>query len=280
MKYIYKNSLTNNELITTIYKSSCDSTLNHIDYHPHYEIYFCRNATPQKFFFNGEEYFFDKPIIALTTPYTTHSILSTESSQTTDNQRPFERFIVYFNKSLLESLQKHIIPGKLFTLNSTILFELNQTAVNTLSKTFSIVFSDDVSSQGKIGLIIFILNYIFQNPNVTNKTVCAESNATITNILKYIDANISQELNADKIATQFFISRAKLDRDFKKYVGNSFHNIVKECKLSTAIDYLQQTNLPVSEISRLCGFSSENYFYSFFKSLTGITPNKFRKFQE
>lgn len=277
MKYIYKNSLGNNEPIATIYKSSCDPTLNHIDYHPHYEIYFCRNAIPQKFFFNGKEYFFDKPIVTLTMPYTTHSILSTETSKNNDTQQPFERFIIYFDKSLLESMDKRIIPSKLYKSTSTILFEPNENAVNTLSQIFTIAFFNETNSQEKIGLLIFLLNYLFQDKNITNKTVCAESSEVITNILKYIDANISQELNADKIASQFFISRAKLDRDFRKYVGNTFHNIVEECKLSTAIKYLQQTTLPISEISRLCGFNNEYYFYSFFKKLTGTTPSKFRR---
>lgn len=276
MDYLYKNSLLDNELITTIYKNSCDPTLNHVDYHPHFEIYFCNKHLPQKLFFNGEEYFFDKPIIALTAPYTPHSILLKNDKPNGDKPLYFERRVIYFSKYILKLFDKQFIPNELESLRSTIIFELSGQGVETLTSAYNLLMQPNTSQSEKIPLLVHILNYLFRNGDITNTTTCLKTSDTITSILQYIQTNLAGNLDANTIARQFFISRAKLDRDFRKYVGNSFHNVVNECRFVESINLLQQTDLPIGEIGRLCGFKNEYYFYSFFKSKTNMTPSKFR----
>jgi AraC-like DNA-binding protein len=276
MDYLYKNSLSSNELITTIYKNSCDPTLNHVDYHPHFELYFCNKNLPQKLFFNGEEYFFNKPIVALTSPYTPHSILLKNDRPDSDKPLYFERRVIYFNEYVLKLFDKQFLPNELETLRSTIIFELSEQGIETLTSVYNLLMKPHTSASEKIPLLIHIINYLFRSNDVTRRTTCHKTSDTMTSILQYIRKNLAGNLDANFIAKQFFISRAKLDRDFRKYVGNSFHNVVKECRFVEAINLLQQTDLPIGEISQLCGFKNEYYFYSFFKTKANMTPTKFR----
>ena len=179
MDYLYKNSLSANELITTIYKNSCDQTLNHVDYHPHFEIYFCNKHLPQKLFFNGEEYFFDKPIIALTAPYTPHSILLKNDNPNGDKPLYFERRVIYFSKYILKLFDKQFIPNELESLRSTIIFELSGQGVETITSLYNLLMQPNTSSSEKIPLLVHIINYLFRNTNITNKTICHKTSDTI-----------------------------------------------------------------------------------------------------
>jgi transcriptional regulator GlxA family with amidase domain len=102
-------------------------------------------------------------------------------------------------------------------------------------------------------------------------------NEEIPRILEYVYRNVSADLNADTIARAFNISRAKLDRDFRQYVGRTVHQTVIDCRLSTAIDLLKNTDRTVAQIAADCGFESEYYFYSFCKRNTGSTPSALRR---
>ena len=43
------------------------------------------------------------------------------------------------------------------------------------------------------------------------------------------------------------------------------------------IEYMQETNLPISDICIRCGYSSSNSFYKAFKRIYGVSPNAYRQ---
>ncbi|MBQ7365153.1 MAG: helix-turn-helix transcriptional regulator, partial [Clostridia bacterium] len=72
-------------------------------------------------------------------------------------------------------------------------------------------------------------------------------------------------------------SRAKLDRDFRRYVGRTVHTTVMDCRLSAAVALLKRSDLTVAEVAARSGFESEYYFYAFCKRNTGMTPTELRR---
>ena len=72
-------------------------------------------------------------------------------------------------------------------------------------------------------------------------------------------------------------SHVHLIREFKKYFNCSIVEYLREVKISFAIDYLKHSNLSISEISILLGFSSVSHLNHIFKEKTGKTPLQYRK---
>lgn len=57
----------------------------------------------------------------------------------------------------------------------------------------------------------------------------------------------------------------------------SYQAILSETRKELARHYLQQTVLPVAEISFMLGFNETNSFYRAFRTWTGTTPDKIRR---
>ena len=72
-------------------------------------------------------------------------------------------------------------------------------------------------------------------------------------------------------------SHVHLIREFKNYFGCSIVEYLRKVKISFATDYLKHSNLSISEISILLGFSSVSHLNHIFKETTGKTPLQYRK---
>ena len=66
--------------------------------------------------------------------------------------------------------------------------------------------------------------------------------------------------------------------DFRDATGKTPHNFIDMCRINQAKKLLiSKNNFSISEISSLCGFSSETYFFPFFQKHTGLSPSEYRR---
>ncbi|WP_441293095.1 SDR family NAD(P)-dependent oxidoreductase [Sorangium sp. KYC3313] len=77
----------------------------------------------------------------------------------------------------------------------------------------------------------------------------------------------------ETIARRLGLSKRTLQRRIDDE-GTSFQQILKETREALARHYLEETSLPVAEISFLLGFSEPNSFYRGFRAWTGTTPDQ------
>lgn len=265
MNYLYKNLLSASEKLNTVYKTSYNPTFDHLDYHPHFELYYCPKGINQRVKIFGKDYNINKPCIILSMPYTVHFMMP-------ENDVPeFERYVVYFSRELIDSFGNWIINKDLFTKTSIFFIENNKVIVELLKPVFDLNLPQ---SQRALAFINFLCASDIEK-TVPYKVINAEN--TIVSILEYLNNNIDKDLDGDKVAKNFHISRATLDRIFKKYVGQSLHKTVMELRLNSALTLLKTTDLSIKEIALKCGFISEEYFYSFFKKHLGVTPLSYKK---
>lgn len=98
----------------------------------------------------------------------------------------------------------------------------------------------------------------------------------ILNIIKYIKENIKEtNLNVEKLADDFSLSRSQLYRKIKVLTGLSANELIRKIRLERAKELLQENDdISISEISYLVGFSSPSYFSKSFKDYFGILPNE------
>ena len=93
----------------------------------------------------------------------------------------------------------------------------------------------------------------------------------------YIKEYCAQPLTLDTVAKHFGFSREYFSTLFKSVIGFGFSYYLNQMRISKASTLLLSTQLPVGEVSRLCGFNDSNYFSAVFKKTLSVTPLQFRE---
>lgn len=88
-----------------------------------------------------------------------------------------------------------------------------------------------------------------------------------------------QNLCIAKIADAVELSASYAAKIFKDCLGISWADYCMEYRMSRATELLISHEYSVKEIASAVGFANENYFYTLFKKIHGVTPNEFRKQQ-
>ena len=100
----------------------------------------------------------------------------------------------------------------------------------------------------------------------------------IQTILELVDSNLSNpNLSVVFLAGEVHLSVNYLRSIFKENTGDSLSNYIIQKKLELICHLLADTNTSLQDISDQLGFSTKNYFFTFFKKHMGTTPNEYRK---
>ena len=89
--------------------------------------------------------------------------------------------------------------------------------------------------------------------------------------------NYNNDISALDCAKAVNISYSYFSRTFQKITGKQFRRYLNEIRINHAEKLMMLTNRSITEIAMECGFNDVSYFISQYKSLRGVTPNKFRK---
>jgi AraC-like DNA-binding protein len=103
-----------------------------------------------------------------------------------------------------------------------------------------------------------------------------ESNSRVS-IHQIMQNNFSYNLSIADLANLSCRSVSTFKRDFKKHFNETPARWVLMKRLNMAKELLQNTSLPVTEVSMECGFENSAHFSRVFKDKTGISPLHFRQ---
>ncbi len=95
--------------------------------------------------------------------------------------------------------------------------------------------------------------------------------------LRYVEENFHRDLKMDEVARLHGFSASAFSREFKRYTGRTFSQVLSDRRLDYARSLLQGTRLSVTQVSSAAGFRSFSYFFHWFKSQTGSSPAEYRK---
>ena len=93
-----------------------------------------------------------------------------------------------------------------------------------------------------------------------------------------IDSDISAELSLHTLAEKQGITSGYLATVFKKEVGKTVSEYLRDKRVQYAMHLLGSTSLQIQTIATHCGIVDVQYFSKIFKKQTGKTPNEFRKY--
>lgn len=149
---------------------------------------------------------------------------------------------------------------------------------NSSSKEYNNLTPMVLTSAVQIFIVSLLSNY--QSP--TNKPIITKmqqkyDNELLGEIALYIQENIYSPLNVEDICQRFSLSRSSIQTLFAKNLNTSPKQYISDLKFAKAKQMIKESTYSISEIARICGFSSIHYFSRVFKEKYGITPTSYAK---
>lgn len=83
--------------------------------------------------------------------------------------------------------------------------------------------------------------------------------------------------NINTIANELYLTPAYFSRVFKRKMGMTCMEFIKNYRINLAKELLQNTDLSIQQISEKTGYATVYYFSQQFKQVTGESPGNFRK---
>ena len=98
-------------------------------------------------------------------------------------------------------------------------------------------------------------------------------NPTVEEIVRYLNAHLSESITLDDLSARFFISKYYLNTVFKKYTGTTVMNYVTHKRLAAARQSIRR-GTPPTDAAQECGFGDYSAFFRAYKKLYAQPPSR------
>lgn len=191
-----------------------------------------------------------------------------------DENRGWDTYWIGFSGPFANDLIRH----HFFSREAALLdVGFNEEMVSLFSQAIDLAKQERAGFQQVLsGIAVHLLGmvyYIDKNNLFEDKEVISKIEAARMIMREYAQ----REATPEAIAASLNMSYSWFRKMFKRYTGLSPAQYQLQVKLQEAKILLIQSTLTVKEIAYRLNFDSPNYFTSFFKKKTGLTPLAFRK---
>ena len=93
----------------------------------------------------------------------------------------------------------------------------------------------------------------------------------------FIQKNYTRKISLKEIALSGAVGQSKCCKLFAKYFGQTPNTYLNQYRLNKSLEYLQNSDLPITEIALSVGFSGASYYTELFRKCFGKSPTEFRK---
>ena len=102
-------------------------------------------------------------------------------------------------------------------------------------------------------------------------------NKTFDSILAFVERNYMQEISIQHIADACACCQSTVSHLFKEHTNQSVKKYISTLRLNQAEKLMSASDLSISNIALLCGFTNTNYFSTAFKKEFGVSPSEYRR---
>ena len=95
-------------------------------------------------------------------------------------------------------------------------------------------------------------------------------------VFDYVSENYTSHISVSDLASVLYLSEAHFCRFFKLATGKTPIEYINEYRIERAAVLLENTDIPLSELSESVGIDDANYFSRMFKKIKKMPPNKYR----
>ena len=112
--------------------------------------------------------------------------------------------------------------------------------------------------------------------NHSSSPTSPNSEPSITQALQFIQSRFTDPIQVQDVAQHVGLSRRALERRFRICLKSSPAKEIWKARITKAKGLLQTSTCLIAEVAKKSGFASLEYFRTFFRSKTGLTPKKYR----
>ena len=241
--------------------------------HSHYELLLSIEAVESTSRLEGRDLHMDRPFVLLMSPFCEHRFTV---------ERPELRIEIHFGNSVIDRhpgmrpLLSRLLQNRSSALLRPTAPELSQ--MTALCRQMQMLQASPYACECVLEALLYLLSQHL--PAHRTKGQDTHTISYIADVVRYIASHLSEKLTAPILADAFFVSRDKLNRDFKQYTSVTLGRFISSVRLERARELLEsrdKNKLSIKEISEACGFESDVYFYSFFKQSLGVTPKQYEE---
>jgi two-component system response regulator YesN len=200
----------------------------------------------------------------------------------------------HWNKELLEFAVKNIIEEVVSQWESAVVFSDERSHIAVLAPAVPQAEWEAASMQihdlieRMLGKMVFSADEVLEREVqhcsavysrlVVEISVRNSQSPVVTLARKYVEAYYAKpDLTLQEVADNAKISPTYLSKLLKKETGMSFIDYLSEVRVQKAVTLMTDPAYKMYEIAEKVGYSSQHYFSSAFKKVSGVSPNLYRK---
>ncbi len=112
---------------------------------------------------------------------------------------------------------------------------------------------------------------------IMQETTCEyRTNRKVHDIVKYINENLAENLQAEELSRRFYLEKNYLRRLFKKETGYAVSDYVQQKRIIRAQELLAEGE-SANTVARAVGYKEYTTFYRAFKRVAGIVPGEYKQ---
>lgn len=115
------------------------------------------------------------------------------------------------------------------------------------------------------------------SPRIARKYSDYQNKQKIREAVQYMQQHFREPLNMAVVSNYVSMNYSLFSQLFKQYTGSNFVNYLQDLRLGETRRLLEETDLKVTEIRQMVGFSDEKHFLKVFKAVNGFSPTEYRK---
>ena len=127
-----------------------------------------------------------------------------------------------------------------------------------------------------ISHVLELILISFKNDLETSNSTHEQSPTSIQKALLYIHSHFKENPKMGDVAKMLYLNENYFCTLFKEHIGETYKDYLKKLKLEHAKKLIINTDIPLTQISLECGYSSHSNFNRDFKKFFGFSPSEMR----
>lgn len=99
----------------------------------------------------------------------------------------------------------------------------------------------------------------------------------LKNMIGYIQKFYCRKITLNDIAKAGAVGQSKCCKLFAKYIGTTPNNYLIKYRLHQSLWYLKNTDMTITEIAQIVGFSGSSYYAEIFRKWSNKSPSEYRR---